>query len=333
MNYNYSFFGYTKDQLCDTPWCELKTRDDYVRFHTRLMLTKTQSMFEWKGLPEQIPQRDLELLIQTHGFSTIASEQDKIWSLIGRLGGLPNGNYMPTISIVANPYLKIDKEYTIDKDCIIITNDSMYMGLTPLCTYFAYQMTDNDISLKRVRINTRALFALLCDNDSAKESAELFLKRLEDGESGGVLLDKKAFEEMIQVLPLSAQGTAQNIIQLLEDKQYIKGSWLNELGVQSNYNMKRETITANENILNVDGLLPLCDDMLKCRKLGCEKVNKMFGTNWSVDFSSAWKKLRKEIELSEQRDFGTDEKSKHLDNEETEETKTEEKDGEENGSV
>ena len=324
---NYSYWGYTRDQLCNTPWSELKTRDDYVRFHTRLMLTKTQSMFEWNGLPDEIPQRDLELLIQSNAFSTIAEKDGKIYSLLGRLGGIPNVNYMPTIAIVANPYIQINKEFKINEDCVIIKNDSMYMGLMPLCTYFAYQMADNDISLKRVRINTRALFALLCDNDAAKESAELFLKNLEKGESGGVLMDRKAFENMIQVLPLSAQASSQHIIQLLEDKQYIKGSWLNELGVQSNYNMKRETITANENILNVDGLLPLCDDMLKCRKLGAEQVNKMFGTNWTVEFSSAWKKLRKEIELSEQRDFDKNEEVQ------TSGKTDEEKGGEDNGST
>ena len=91
--------------------------------------------------------------------------------------------------------------------------------------------------------------------------------------------------------------------------------------------MKRETITANENILNVDGLLPLCDDMLRCRKLGAEQVNKMFGTNWTVEFSSAWKKLRKEIELSEQRDFDKNEEVQ------TSGKTDEEKGGEDNGST
>ena len=75
--------------------------------------------------------------------------------------------------------------------------------------------------------------------------------------------------------------------------------------------------------------------MLKCRKLGAEQVNKMFGTNWTVEFSSAWKKLRKEIELSEQRDFGKNEEVQTSGKNEEVQTsgKNEEKGGEDNGSV
>ena len=78
--------------------------------------------------------------------------------------------------------------------------------------------------------------------------------------------------------------------------------------------MKRETITANENILNVDSLLPLCDIMLDCRKKGVEEINKKFGTDISVDFSSSWKKLRNEIKITEsQLKPIEDVKSNHLD--------------------
>lgn len=311
MNESYAYGGFGQG-LSAVPLLELKDRDDYVAYHIRRTFSKTQSMFEWNRLPDTIPQRTLELMIQYNIYSTIAEKDGKLYALYGALGGIPDYNYMPTLSIIENPYLKFNKALRIGKDCVVIKNDDCYLGLLPLIKYFATQMAENDISLSRVRVNTRALFAFLADNDTARVSAEKFLKELEDGKSGGVIMDK-TFKERIDALPLSEHSAAQNIIQLLEDKQYIKGSLLNELGVQSNYNMKRETITANENILNVDGLLPLCDNMLKCRQEGAKQVNEMFGTNWSVDFSSAWKKLRREIEISEERNFG---ESNKLDNNE-----------------
>ena len=62
--------------------------------------------------------------------------------------------------------------------------------------------------------------------------------------------------------------------------------------------MKRESINSNESQLNKDAILPLPDTMLESRLLGVERVNKLFGTKISVDFSSAWKKSRQALEES-----------------------------------
>ena len=61
--------------------------------------------------------------------------------------------------------------------------------------------------------------------------------------------------------------------------------------------MKREAITANESQLNDDMLLPLIDDMLNCRKAFCDRINHMYGTDITVDWSSAWKNNDVELNL------------------------------------
>lgn len=92
---------------------------------------------------------------------------------------------------------------------------------------------------------------------------------------------------------------------LIEYQQYLKASWFNEIGLNANYNMKREKLSTTESQMNSDALLPLVDDMLEQRRLGVEKVNEMFGTNITVDFCSSWKKLIEEFE-SNQLDSGGD---------------------------
>ena len=144
----------------------------------------------------------------------------------------------------------------------------------------------------------------VAENKNDKDELDNLFKSLKNGEVKAIL--SKNFEEKLYTLPFGSDGSSQTIIQLLEDKQYIKGSWLNELGIQSNYNMKRETITANENMLNIDNLLPFTDDMYNSRKIGIEKVNEMFGLEIKFGFSSAWKKLRDEISKIENVDSGID---------------------------
>ena len=61
--------------------------------------------------------------------------------------------------------------------------------------------------------------------------------------------------------------------------------------------MKREAIGEGESSLNEDSLLPLCEQMLQCRQEDIDKLNKMFDTNISVDFDSAWKNNQKSIKI------------------------------------
>ena len=75
------------------------------------------------------------------------------------------------------------------------------------------------------------------------------------------------------------------------------GSFYNEIGLNANFNMKREAIGDGESSLNEDSLLPLCEQMLQCRQEDIDKLNKMFGTNISVDFDSAWKNNQKSIKI------------------------------------
>ena len=99
---------------------------------------------------------------------------------------------------------------------------------------------------------------------------------------------------------MRSQSSQMQLKDTIETKQYLMGSWLNELGLNANYNMKREAINESEADLNEDSLLPMIDDMLEQRKLLCENLNKKFGTNISVELSSSWKKIRKEIDLREE---------------------------------
>ena len=70
-----------------------------------------------------------------------------------------------------------------------------------------------------------------------------------------------------------------------------------ELGLNANYNMKRESISANESQLNKDALFPLIENMLNEQRAGWDAVNAKYGTDIHVELSSAWKDNIEEKEL------------------------------------
>ena len=62
-----------------------------------------------------------------------------------------------------------------------------------------------------------------------------------------------------------------------------------DLGLNANYNMKRERLNTQEVSMNVDALMPFVDSMLTERVEGVKRVNEMFGTDITVTLGSSWK--------------------------------------------
>lgn len=275
----------------------IKNKKNGIYYYVAYMLNRTQQMFKYSGLPETIPQRNLELLLQINGYAAIAEADGDIYAFFGGLGGVPDAYYMPTLCIVNNPALNFSKDLKIDVDTVIITNDDMYAGLVPMFTKYAELLVENDITFRSMSINARLATILSASDDVTKEAAKKYLKDLEDGEIG--IIGEGAFFDGIKSQPAASAGS-QKVIDLIEYNQYLKASWLNDIGIEANYNMKREALGSDEVKLNIKALLPLAENMLECRKKGVEKVNAMFGTDISVEFSGVWEDTAEEVENMDQ---------------------------------
>lgn len=256
-----------------------------VRHYVTYMLNRVQSMFRYTGLPDTIPQKMIELYIMVNGHSVIIENEGKLYVAFGNWGGEPNEYYIPRNYIVANPYLKLFKTFTIGEDCVLAHNDSLYYGLMPMFHRYATQLVENDLTMNMVDVNSRIVALISASDDSTRASAEKYLADVEAGRNG--VIASKALLESIKSQPYG-EHNYQRLTDLIEYQQYTKASWFNDLGLNSNYNMKREAITSNESQLNDDMLLPLIDDMFNCRKLWIEQVNEMFGVNWSIEWASSW---------------------------------------------
>lgn len=257
-----------------------------VRQYVAYMLCRTQSMFRYTGLPDTIPQRDLELMIQSAGFAGVTKVGDDLYAFTGGLGGMPDAYYKPTILTVANPALNFNKMLKIDEECVIIPNDSLLIGLLPLFNRYASMLAENDVTIRLADINARIINLISSGDDRTLESAKDYLRDIERGKLGVVA--ENSFLDGIRTQPYSASGSTNNITQLIELQQYLKAGWYNEIGLDANYNMKREAVNTSEAQMNDDALLPLVDDMLNQRKTAIKKINLMFGTHITVDLASSW---------------------------------------------
>lgn len=266
--------------------------DKLTEYYIKDTLIRTQKMFKYSDLPKTIPQEQLELLLQRNGYAIITKVNGNLYAFYGGLGGEPNEYYLPTIATVANPALKFTKSMEIDKECVVIKNDVMFMGLMPLIQSTSYLLAQADISFKYALINGRMKAIVTAPNDETKTSLDEMFKQIEKGSSLKVVVD----DDLMNELKVSPYGSNDNGIDIIELKQYIIGSFYQKLGIQSNFNMKREALNSAESALNDDILYPLIDEMLEERQKGVEKINELYGTNISVELSSVWKQLRDQEE-------------------------------------
>lgn len=275
----------------------LENKEELRRHNFLNMLNKTIEIFKYNNLPDTIKQKDLETQLQLHGFTVWKEVKGDLYTFYAGLGGKPNPYYLPTLAIIANPALNYNASLTIDEECVVMLNDHYYQGLSNLFNKWASLLTEAEESLKYAIINARVPSLIQADHDSAKASAEEFFNKIYKCEGYGVIGSKEFFEG----IQSHDFFKTPHIKELIEGVQYIKGSWYNEIGLNSTFNMKREAINEAEANLNEDILYPTIDSMLEQRQIGLEKVNKMFGTNITVELNSAWAKERKNDELAEEK--------------------------------
>lgn len=249
------------------------------------ILDKLQSMFCYEGLPDTIPEKFLEYYLMVNGNAFVTEVDGNLYAFTGGIGGTPDVYYQPTQYIVANPALNLSKSYEIDKDGVLIRNDTMMQGLMPIIKKYGVLLVESDITIRSSLINMRMFNTITASDDNTKKSADEFVKQVENGNLA-TIGENPFFEGIKQFTNSNVSGYMNQIIEMT---QYLKASFYNELGLNANYNLKREYISTTENSLADDILLPFVDNMLNERREGLEKINQMFGTEITVEFASSWK--------------------------------------------
>lgn len=270
-----------------------KAKTKNIRQLNDYMLAKTLSMFEYEGLPETIPAKELEKLLQKSGYAFITKAPDgQIYAFNGGLGGDQDVYGNPTQIVISNPAINFNKTCDLKKDGVLIYSDDMKMGLL---TYFEKQNTllaENDINMVMWGYNSRNQKMISAPDDKTRASAELYLKKIIDGELSVVA--ENAFFEGVN-LQSSPSGAAVTVQQMIEYHQYIKGSMFNEVGLSAAFNMKRERLISSELDQSEDSIFALVYNMMDNRITGVEEINAMFGTDIKVDFGSVWKYKEKSL--------------------------------------
>lgn len=295
----------------------VKDKKQSANAYYRYFLARLSCMFEYKNLPDTIPHEQLDRFLMNNGIACITEVKGKLYAFYGNMGGPQDIYYRPTEFIISNPHIKTEKgdlftanipiynHYQPTEDVpgaqlgqpkgVLIRNDTEWFGLAPMLARYAFLMAENTLTLRTADVMLRVVAMLTAPSDKEKQSALEYIKAIEDGKLS-VIGESPFFDGVKLQSPPSNNGSY--LTQFIEFQQYLKGSLYNEIGLSANYNMKREAIGKGESTLDEDALLPLADNMLKCRREDIALVNELYADILSapieVSFSSAW--LENELE-------------------------------------
>ena len=282
-----------------------------AKAYMRYMVIRLLRMFKYENLPETIPQEMLEYYLLTNGSCFVTKVDGNLYAFVGGFGGEPDVYYRPTRYTVANPALRFsgyheidddastsmnDRQFSVGSEGVLVRNDPTWTGLSPLMARYATLMAENVLTIRTADIMLRAIALISAPDDRTRLSGEQYLRDLEKGKLG-VIGESPFFEGIKLQSPPSNNGSY--LTQFIELQQYLKGSFYNEIGLNANFNMKREALNQGETTLNEDSLLPLCESMLKCRQEDMERVSQLFELDppITVEFDSAWAQNMKENEI------------------------------------
>ena len=168
--------------------------------------------------------------------------------------------------------------HTINKDIIVIDNNALRNPSFSLVHHYAILLAHTEVSLMHALINVRDSGGVpVASTEKQKRSINEYQCKLFNGEYGVVTdIGNLGIEYMG-----ADRRTNQDIMDIMECREKLIKSFYSDIGVRSAFEKRNNTVMAE---VEADTSLLLLNiaDMRRRREDGCEAVNKMFGTNWSV---------------------------------------------------
>lgn len=240
------------------------------------------SMFRYEGLPDNVRPEDLERMLLENGELIFTKWHDEFY--IFQFTGTGKQNYLGEWDSyqVSNPYINCNHVFT-DKDAVRVRNTDNSVSLSGMLDMYSELLSESYITLNMSDVNARLSFLISAGDNATKTSAELFLKQVYEGKQG--IIGSQPLLDSLSVNPLADHKDFQSVIQL---NKFYYSDFFQKIGLTNLYNNVHDRISATETQFTATSIYPFVDNMKKNREAAIEKINKLFGLNVSVEFTSSW---------------------------------------------
>ena len=248
--------------------------------YMRRLCELSMSMFEWKGLPETADARYLELALFLNG-SALAFKDDVIGFIT--LDNLSNGSFAiygePVSRRAFSRYTSYNSPILNKDNSVIIWNNYLRIPSVQDALWYANRLWELDSTIDVNAKAQKTPVLIQCD-----EKQKLVLENVYkeyDGNSPVIFGDKNLDIRGFGVLKTDAPYVSDKLYEL---KNQIWNEALTYLGIANVNYQKKERLISDEVLRSQGGTIASRFSRLTMRQQACDKINKMFGLDVSVEY-------------------------------------------------
>lgn len=279
-----------KDSMFDyITWdaCDASTFNMRFLFWRDHLFERMIRLFVWNCEP--IKQKEIEQRLILQGYCGIAPfKGEELTAFYGTLSGVTKyiderKNYIAHCPIWT-------KTFTIGEDLALIDNNQLRNRSFDLIYSYAVMLAHADVSLIMSMINHRTDSGIpVAKTEKHKQSIRNLQKKVFNGEYASLTDIGDLGLEFVKV----SAGNSEDLVKLYETRRNLIKDFYADIGVRSAFEKNNNTVNA-EITSDQAFLLLNVMDMLNSRQEGCEEVNRIFGTSWSVDLAPEVKMIMEE---------------------------------------
>lgn len=278
-----------------------------VMMYERLISEMAMARFEWRGLPDSIDVRFLELTLFYQALSVFYFDRDFdcYFALRGSGAGPINMYDNPTVfkvygNTMVNKILRATKRGEREADCVPIWANFLRIPDWDIVQIYATKLAEVDRTIEQDILAMRHPF-IVAVNDNQKLSLQNALRQVQEGQP--VLFGTEALAEtidqMIKVFDLKIDKEEVINLQLVKSKMWNECMTL--LGINNANQDKRERLVTSEVSANNSQVLLARQVALDARRDACKRINDRYpnlniSVHWNVDEDN----LTKEKQMSDQ---------------------------------
>lgn len=258
--------------------------DDFIRYYNRLTELSI-AMFEWKGLPETVDPRFLELALFGDGMAVFFKDEDigylALRCMIGGRWSVYNIPETRTAFATNGYHRKLDSS-----NSVIIFNNLIHTNSVLDVELSAERLANIERTID-VNINAQKTPILITCEESQRATLMNVYKSYE-GNMPAIFGDKNINPNSLKSLTTGAPYVSDR---LYEIKTQTWNEILTYLGVSNVNVIKKERLISDEVKRNQGGIVASRYSRLIARKQACEQINKMFGLNVSCSYREDFQEL------------------------------------------
>ena len=256
---------------------ENTTYSAYYFFWRDELFSRVMRLF--KENTDPIPAKEIEIRLMMLGHCGIAPYKGELTAFWGNFNGVSKYYDELPFYCVHSPVWS--ENLKIGKDVEVIDNNTLRNPLYDLIHHYATILAHNEVTYIHTLVNARSANGVpIATTTKQKSSIKEFLGKIFNGK----------FDVVTDIGNLGIEyagvhtGTGQNVESLWNARERILAAFLSDIGVKTGID-KRSNSVADEVNAETPSLLINLNDMLNARKEGFDRVNRHYGTNWTVELN------------------------------------------------